>query len=151
MQPQWVTLRAAADVLGCSVPYVQTLARAGRLEQRKVARKLPSINLASAHRLAHELEEERAQREAMRQADAEARALWRKPPQDGQVWLSTEAVALMLGVSTVRVHQLLQADRIPHTRHGGRLWVRRTDAEIVAAARAFRARMAEALAEAPRG
>lgn len=140
---QWVTLHAAAEVLGCSRQHVQTLARAGRLEQRKVARKHPSINLESVHRLARELEEERVRREGAREAEAAARALRGKPPQDGQVWLSLDSVALMLGVTRNRVDQLTLAGRIPHTKHGGRVWIRRTDAEIVAAARAFRARMTE--------
>lgn len=148
---EWVTLRAAAEVLGCSVPYVQTLARAGRLEQRKTARKFPSIDLGSVHRLALEFEEERTRREADRRTEAAARALWGMPPQDGQVWLTLDDVALMLGVTRNRVDQLTLADRIPHTRHGGRVWIRRTDAEIIAAARAFKARMAEVPAEPPRG
>ncbi|WP_460796782.1 helix-turn-helix domain-containing protein [Nocardioides pacificus] len=142
---EWITYDEAAEVLGCSRPVVARLLEEGRLEQRKgLARKFPSINAASARRLAGELAAEDAERVEAERVRQEQRAAWMTPPADGQVWLDAPVVAALLSVSIQRVYQLLRAGRIPYTVHGGKHWIRRVDAEVIAAARAFHQRAQEA-------
>lgn len=57
------------------------------------------------------------------------------------MWLSVETTALVLGLSTSRVLQLVHAELLPATQIGRRWWLRRTDIEQAAAVRTFRKRM----------
>jgi excisionase family DNA binding protein len=62
-------------------------------------------------------------------------------PADGDVWLNVETTALVLGLSTSRVLQLVHAELLPATHIGRRWWLRRTAIEQAAAVRTFRKRM----------
>ena len=76
----------------------------------------------------------------MRELEAElaAQPLREGPPDRDHVWLDTVAAAVVLGVSANRVRQLIEAERIPATRHGRRWWLRRDLVEQCQAARAFK-------------
>lgn len=58
------------------------------------------------------------------------------PPEDGEVWVTTRAVAALLGVSTSWVRDLARSGRLPHyAAPDGRRYFRRDHMEHVVAIR----------------
>lgn len=139
---RWVSYVEAAQIVGCSPSNIVNAVQRGDISGRRPPRKRgPRGGVASLSRSAVEdyAERWRAQRELAREAQERATAAREplKPPGPGDVWLSARATSLLLGVSVSRVHQLALADRLPHVRHRGRVWFRRSHMEVAAAARAF--------------
>lgn len=143
MGAEWITQRAAAEIIGCSPGAVERYAAAGLIQRRwPVGRKTPTIDRASAEQFrpwweAHVAEEER------KRLEREARAATSGPPMDGDVWLDSATAALVIGVSAQYVGRLAASERIPATRRRRCWWFRRRDVEQFVAVRALvRARAA---------
>lgn len=56
------------------------------------------------------------------------------------VWLDTDTVAAMAGLTRKWVQWQIREGRMSGTFHGGQYWIRREHAEVIVAARAFSAR-----------
>jgi len=77
----------------------------------------------------------------LRRSDVEQAHAERSPALgDGDVTFDVETTALVLELSTSRVLEMVHAELLPATHIGGRWWLRRSDVEQAAAARAFRRR-----------
>jgi len=77
---------------------------------------VPSLEQASVEAWAEEGRAAQVAAEA-RRTERETKSV--TPPDDGDVWLTSTTVALVLGISTTRVDQLARADRLPYTRAAG--------------------------------
>jgi excisionase family DNA binding protein len=105
-------------------------------------RTTPSVCRTSAEAYAAVFAEQRAEAQRHQAEVQRARAERSGGPADGDVWLSVETTALVLGLSTSRVLQLVHAELLPATQIGRRWWLRRSGVEQAAAARAFQRRFA---------
>jgi len=110
---------------------VQARSSAGRVTRGVV----PSLERASVEAWGEARREAQLATER-KLAEQAARSI--RPPDDGDVWLPSTTVALVLGISKTRVDQLARAERLPYTRRGVRRWFRRSHVEQIAAARALR-------------
>lgn len=144
---RWVSWRVAVDILGCTREDIPRLVEQGHIEQRPAHRTRPSLSLASVEAYASRYKGERvtaqrlkAEAEQQRAASLRARAARNQPPPDGEVWLDVDTAALVLGLCSSRVLQLVHAELLPAIQIGRRWWLRRIDVEQAAAARAFLAR-----------
>ncbi|MEO5664963.1 MAG: helix-turn-helix domain-containing protein [Nocardioides sp.] len=110
----------------------------GLIVQRPGPRGQASINWQSAEKASLVLKErhERVRAERERRAALRGPEL---PPDDGHVWLSVKTAALLLGLSESGTTLRIRSGRLPATRRGRRWWIRREDAEQIAAAIAFEA------------
>ncbi|MCP3420350.1 hypothetical protein [Nocardioides pinisoli] len=124
----------AAAIIGCGHGPVERMAREGVIERRPGPRGVPSLNRASVGAAGEIWRREQSEREAARRASTRRH---NDPPDDGQVWVSTDLAALALDVTANRIRQLVQVGRLPATMCGTKLWLRRDDVERAAAARAF--------------
>lgn len=143
-EPTWISIVEAARIAGCNPGTINRYVRAGRIVSRGGRRRPGSGNRGGSASLRLDSVEEFATWwQARRQAEAErtrARRLERAtrrvvPPDDSIVWLTMDDAAAVLGVSRVRVGQLVRAGRIPAISRGRRHWLRREDVERLAAAR----------------
>jgi len=132
----WLTYREAAAAAGCSEPTIAYYVRQGRIDQREVPRRYPSLREQSvaefARWWAHEQVVLRRAREDRQAHVAEREAT----PDAAVVWLSSAEVAIMLSVTRAWVRLLGRADRLPATVHRHRLWFQRQHIEQYIAARA---------------
>ena len=132
----WVSRMEAARIAGVAHTTIGRYVELGVIVRRPGHRGLPSLSRRSVESFAEwwaaRREAEGLRREAVRARRAEA-----EPPRDGEVWLDTRTAALVLGVSPVRVRQLIEEDRLPALNRGGRWWLRRCDVEQIAAVRAL--------------
>jgi hypothetical protein len=134
--PEWITYRQAAKILGVTHTTIGAMVKDGRISRRKLAASYyPSINAPSVRAHAAEREADRRVRD-QRQRELEQR---RQPPNDGEVWLSASAAAV-LGISRSRLWQRARAGRTPFTWKDSRMWFRRSDIETRAAVVAFHRR-----------
>ena len=99
---EWITYVEAARVIGCAERTVARMVRDGRLVQRKGPRAQPSISAESARAVGVEVRVAKLSREQRAAERAAAKAARWTPPPDGNVWLSAEAAALVLGVTGSR-------------------------------------------------
>lgn len=132
----WISLAAAADIIGCSIKTIPGLVAEGLIERREGPRSQASIKRVSAEQAGRVLAERREAVRAERQMRDERRTR-HEAPDDGNVWLSVKTTALLLGLSESGVTLKVRAGTLPATRRGRRWWVRREDAEHAAAARVF--------------
>jgi hypothetical protein len=138
-ETEWVSWAEATRIIGCSEPTVQRLVRSGTLVTRHAPRGVPSLRRDSVERAAREWQAERERRQLDRQSRMAAPAK-SDPPGDGDVWVPTEVAARALGLTPNRVRQLVASGRLPGTKKANKLWFRRRDVEIAAAAKAFKMR-----------
>jgi excisionase family DNA binding protein len=138
---EWVSQAGAAAIVGCSHARVPHLVAEGLLVQRPGPRVQASISRASAEQAAQVWSDRlkvakaaRDERVATRRSNA--------APKDGQVWMTTATAALVLGMSRNGVGERIRAGTLPAVLRGNRYWLRRTDVETAAAARAFASREA---------
>lgn len=133
----WVSWAEATRMIGCSEPTVQRLIQSGQLITRQAARGVPSLRRDSVEQAAKEwqAEQERRQRDRESRMAAPAKS---DPPAGGDVWVPTEVAAHALGLTPNRVRQLVASGRLPGTKKANKLWFRRADVEVAAAARAFK-------------
>jgi excisionase family DNA binding protein len=130
---QWVSYIRAAQIVGCSETAILHAVQRGDIKRRKVeSNAQPALSRSSVDRFAGEW--------AVRQAERECRRTQREakksgPPEDGQVWLTSATAALVLGITTSRLRQLAQKERVPFTQTGGRRWYRRDHLEQLSGAR----------------
>ena len=137
---QWISWRAAADLIGCSTAVVSAAAQRGEIERREANRTAPSLRRSSVEAFAQRWPDLAQQHKDRQDAAARRRDELRRrtqPPDHDHVWLSRTAAALVLGVSPARFTKLTTDGKIPHTRVGARVWYRRDHVEHVTAARAF--------------
>lgn len=138
----WLTWQQAAEVVGCPVSTIGWYRTQGRIEGRPRDGTRPSLRRDSVEKFATWWSRQKVKRvrEARRRDERpEPKA---GPPTGNEVWLDAGTAAAVLGLSSRRVSQLASAERLPATMHNGRWWMRRTDLETVAAARAFVSRVA---------
>jgi hypothetical protein len=147
---EWITYVEAARVIGCADRTVARMVRDGRFVQRKGPRAQPSISAESARAVGVEVRAAGLSGEQRAAERAAAKAARWTPPPDGNVWLSAETTALVLGVTTQSVHQRFADGKLPFTVHGGMKWFRRSDVEMRAAVRAFQAQHVGRHENAPR-
>lgn len=135
-ESRWISMEAAAAVVGVSASTINKAAAKGDIEQRRAAKRVPSLNRSSVEQYAqrHRLEVAQRDKEAARKRASVG------PPDDGQVWFGAATTAAVLGLSTGRIGQLARQGRLPYTQRGARRWFSRTHIEQIAAARAFEAR-----------
>lgn len=138
---RWISYAEASRIAECNPGTIAAAVRSGLIEQRPQRhRREASLSRESVEQWAV-ARRRRLAVEAEQRATRRAEGLERLgPPDDGQVWFDTATTAAILGISRSRVGQLVRAGRIPYVRRGGRVWIKREDAEQAAAARAFRAR-----------
>ena len=99
---QWISCRAAADLIGCSTAIVLAAARRGEIERRDADRTAPSLRRSSVEAFAQRWPERAQQHKDRQVAAARQRDDLRRrtqPPDHDHVWLSRTAAALVLGVS----------------------------------------------------
>jgi excisionase family DNA binding protein len=134
--PDQMPIQDAARVIGCSVLVVEKHLGLSPLQASRLAADSPlMISAERVRRLAGAL----AQASVLDSSDLrfrQALALAR-PPADGDVWLSTTTAAAVLGVTQRTVRKRAEEGRIPFAVQSGRRWYRRTDVEVMAAARTF--------------
>ena len=139
MSSEWITYVEAARVIGCDERTLARMVRDGRFVQRKGPRAQPSISAESARAVGRGSCREAFAGTASRGAGGcEGRSLDATP--HGDVSLSAETAALVLGVTRQSVDQRAADGKLPFTVHGGMKWFRRSDVEMRAAVRAFQAR-----------
>ena len=132
--PEWITYKKAAEMLGVTHTTVGAMIKDGRLVGRKLAASsYPSVNAASVR--AHAAEREAAAR--VREQARHEHQQRQLPPQDGDVWLSARVAAAVLGITPARMYQRAHAGRTPFTWKDGRMWFRRSDIEMRGAVVAF--------------
>ncbi len=129
---EWVSWVEAARIVGCSASQIRTAVGKGELTQRQGPSARPSLERASVE----------AYRDRRANEPTAVRNLTPPPspssaPDDGEVWLSTAVVAIMLRTQAGDVSRLVRLGRLPGVKRGARVWVRRDHAEAAAAARAF--------------
>jgi excisionase family DNA binding protein len=139
---RWISWTEAAEIVGCARDLIPQLVAQGHLEQRPAHRTTPSLCRTSVEAYAPVFAEQRAEARRHKAELQQARTERSHGPADGDVWLSVETSALVLGLSPSRVLQLVHAELLPATQIGRRWWLRRSDVEQVAAARAFHRRSA---------
>ena len=132
----WVSHAAAAQLIGCSDASVPALVAEGLLEQRLGPRGQASISRASAEEAARVWAERREGAAVAREERRRARPT-NAAPDDGQVWLTTRAAALALGMPPGGVSTRIRVGTLPGVLRGNRYWLRRVDVETAAAARVF--------------
>ncbi len=98
----------------------------------------PSVDLDSALEWSEARQRARVAAQAQRDAGPAPEPIG--PPDRDDVWLDVTTVSALLGCSAHYVGRLARDARLPATRHGGSLVVRRQHAEQYAAAKAFRLR-----------
>lgn len=136
-EPTWISYVAAAELAGVATSTIHYAIQRGEITHRPAPDRRPSVGRESvlawaAARAEHaEIAAERARERALAHAES-------LPPASDHDWIDTATAAKVLGVSAVRVSQLAQADRLPHVRKGRRVWFRRDQLEVVAAARRVR-------------
>lgn len=135
-ESEWVSWSEAERIVGCSEPTVQRLVESGAIVTRQAPRGVASLERASVLRAADtwRSEQERRQQDRESRANAPGRS---KAPSGGDVWVPTAVAAMALGVTPNRIRQLVADGRLPATKKATKLWFRRRDVEIAAAARAF--------------
>lgn len=126
---RWMTQAEAAALAGVAPGTVHAAVVRGDIVRRERPRRWASLERTSVEAWV----ERRAAREAQRNRDRAPRS---GPPQYGGVWLDTATAAVLFGVRREQVRQLIASERLPATRVGRCWWVRREDAERVAAERA---------------
>lgn len=126
----WVSHAAAAEAVGCSPRTIE--AHLDEIRHRPHHGNRPGVDLDSALAWA-------ATRPARPERAPRPEPVDESPPDDGDVWLDTTTAGLVLGCTPVYVARLADQGRIPAVRRGRRWWLRRTDVEQRAAARAFAA------------
>ncbi|UIU47048.1 helix-turn-helix domain-containing protein [Microcystis phage MinS1] len=136
-EPTWISYVAAAELAGVAPSTIHLAIQRGEIAHRPAPGRRPSVGRESvlAWTAARTENAETAAERARERALAHAESL---PPASGHDWIDTATAAQVLGVSTVRVSQLARADRLPHVRRGRRVWFRRDQLEVVAAARRVR-------------
>jgi len=131
----WVSYARAAEIVGCSEPTISAYVARGRIAHRDGARARPSLDRTSVEEFATWWGAELERREDAKAA-SRADRIAPKHPDDGDVWLSTREVALMLGVTTAAINQMAARERLPATWSRGQRWFRRSHIEQITAARA---------------
>ncbi len=146
MTTAWITWSQAAELVGCSVSVIERHTRTGRIQSRPLRHRghyQPTLSRTSVEAFAtwwRPMNAEREQRRAERARTARAQEPI-GPPDDGQVWLGATTAALVIGCTPQWVGRIASEERIPAVRRGRRWWLRRTDVEIFAAARALEQRL----------
>lgn len=130
---RWVTYLEAARIVGCTPATITNAVRAGHITSRHAGRAHPALDRLTVDQFAQAFAERRDQAGQARRRRAENT----EPPDTVHLWLTPAETADPLGISDVRVRQLAQRDRLPHTRRGRRVWIRLDHAEQAAAARGF--------------
>lgn len=130
---RWMSIPAAAELVGCSRSAIRRAVHQGDIEQPSVSRRNPSLRWRfqrqAAQAAASVVEEQRVVRK---------RLSLPPPSPDGEVWLDRQTAALVLGLSAGHLHKLSQQGRVPAVRVGRRYWYRRDHMERIRAARGFR-------------
>lgn len=133
MTTQWVTYVEAAKIVGCSEPTISKAILAGQIVSRHAGRKLPALDRDTVEEFARRFAERQAYREHRRRARADRI----EPPDMDHLWLTPNEAGDVLGITGRRVIQIVERDRLPHTRRGRRIWIRLDHAQQAAAARGF--------------
>lgn len=133
MATQWVTYVEACKIVGCTQPTISRAISNGHIVSRHAGRKVPALDRATVEEFARAFAERQAYREQKRRASADHT----DPPDTVHLWLTPNEAGDVLGITGTRVWQLVNRDRLPHTRRGRRIWIRLDHAEQAAAARAF--------------
>lgn len=132
-EPEWITNREAAEILGVQPSAIPKMIRRGDLVPRPRRRpqleRAAVVELAAARaRAATEAERRRAEREAKRAAGP-------RPPDDEHDWLLIVPAAAVLGISRGTLSNRVVAGRVPCTLHAGRRWFRVDHLEALLRAR----------------
>ncbi|MEP9385583.1 helix-turn-helix domain-containing protein [Nocardioides sp. KR10-350] len=149
-ESQWVSYLEAARIVGCSPGAIATGVKRGEIAHRQASRGPRGGRASLDIESVYAFRDARTARIQAAKARTEERLARTRPPDDGDVWVSTEVAALILRLSPSRVRQLAQADRLPCERVGRLLWFRRSDVERISSARSFTALMKAARADAAR-
>lgn len=139
---EWLTWPQAADLVGCSIPTVETYVRTGRIESRRGQQgghRGGSLRRTSVEAFAVWWREETARRDEthrvrdQRKAAKDARRI-RPPEPEG--WIqATEAAELLGHPQSAHVIYLAQQGKFEARKVSTRWWVRRADVEAYAAER----------------
>ena len=136
-EARWVTHVEAAELIGCTRHDVARLVDSGDLPQRVAARCKPSIDRSAASAFRAVWEERQRQRHDAKKERIASHRSKTAPPDDGDVWVGTSTTALVIGITPSAVRQRAERGTLPHVRTASRLWFRRRDVEIAAAAQVF--------------
>lgn len=133
MANEWISYAEAARIAACSQRTIGLAVRDGLVTSRHAGLNVPALDRRTVERFAVMFAERRAYRERARRI----RAAKSGPPDMVNLWLTPDEAGDVLGVTGSRIRQLVNTDRLPHTRRGRRIWIRLDHAEQAAAARGF--------------
>lgn len=114
--PDWLTQREAAELLGVVRNTVYKMVDAGDLTPR--VGKRPSISRAEVLELAS------ARRAAAEERERRREAARRRPPDEDHDWLLMADAAEVLGCSLVAMQSRSKRGAVPSVLHAGRRWFR---------------------------
>lgn len=121
--PQWVTQRQAAALLGVHPSLIPKMLRRGDLKSRVQA---PS----RSHSEVLSLAEARAAETAKLEARRAAKASGPRPPDEEHEWLLAPLAAAVLGCTEIGLGGRAARGQVPYVVHGGRRWFRLDQIEL---------------------
>ncbi|WP_231252748.1 hypothetical protein [Nocardioides furvisabuli] len=124
--PQWVTQRQAAALLGVHPSLIPKMLRRGDLKSRVQA---PSLSHSEVLSLAEARAAETAKLEA-RRARRAAKASGPRPPDEEHEWLLAPSAAAVLGCTEIALGGRAARGQVPYVVHGGRRWFRLDQIEL---------------------
>ena len=122
--PQWVTQRQAAALLGVHPSLISKMLRRGDLTSRAEA---PSLSRAAVLSLAEARAAETAKLEARRAAKRSGP----RPPDEEHEWLLAPSAAAVLGCTQIALQGRAARGKVPYTVHAGRRWFRLDQIELL--------------------
>lgn len=135
-EAEWVTWEQACGLIGCSEPTLMKFIQSGQIVRRIAPRSVPSLERLSVRATA-DLWREKQRQTSQRRDERRSRPSQSEPPDTESVWITATVAGIALGITANAVRQRVAAGKLPGVIKQRRLWLRRQDVEVAAAARHF--------------